>query len=770
MKIAKTLSAPSMMALVIGAFAAFQPGMAVAQDAAAEDTGALEDIVVTAQRRDENIQDVPVSVTAANAESLAAAGITNVSNLNNLSPSISFRSTNIASSTSNIQIRGIGTVGNARTFEGAVGVFIDGVYRTRSGQALSNFLDVAGLQILRGPQGTLFGKNTSAGAVLINSTRPELGAVNGNIEASYGNYDTYLTRGAVNLPVGDMAALRLAAVFQGTGGTWSNPNGGHLNGNDDWGVKGQFLVEPTDSIRVLLIGDYARSKGDCCYATWNSVDGATQPLIDAFTLANGLKLPSKKIGDREAVVNPLTINRSKDYGATLRAEFDIGNGTLASVSAIRGYTLYQLQDADFSGARILDLDENFDSRFRSQELTYSGKIEGGISADYVIGAFYSAERLRMSRNLRWDIQAQTYWDNVFAASSVPAGTANAAPGLFTNEKMGGKVKSLAFFTHWNVNLTDQLSAIVGARYTNERKTGYQFTQNFRDALFDPLALAGVMPGIPYDLKTKNNSLSGTLGLQYKPNEDVNVYATFNRGFKAGGVNLDVNAAGVPGSVVFGSAAILQSPIYKPETINGFELGAKVDWMGGRARTNAAVFYNSIKNLQVAQFLGLQFQIINAPKAKVYGFEIEQTFKLSDALTLNGGVTWLPEANFGAAPILLNLSKRRFSTAPKFAGNLTLSLEQPINDSMALTARVQTLYTSKVFDNPVNDLTQGGYALVNMNLGLKQIDSNWQIEAFMNNVFDKDYTTAHFNTPLQGDDRNAYLGQPRTYGVTLRGRF
>ncbi|HMT43214.1 MAG TPA: TonB-dependent receptor plug domain-containing protein, partial [Chakrabartia sp.] len=266
MKIAKTLSAPSMMALVIGAFAAFQPGMAVAQDAAAEDTGALEDIVVTAQRRDENIQDVPVSVTAANAESLAAAGITNVSNLNNLSPSISFRSTNIASSTSNIQIRGIGTVGNARTFEGAVGVFIDGVYRTRSGQALSNFLDVAGLQILRGPQGTLFGKNTSAGAVLINSTRPELGAVNGNIEASYGNYDTYLTRGAVNLPVGDMAALRLAAVFQGTGGTWSNPNGGHLNGNDDWGVKGQFLVEPTDSIRVLLIGDYARSKGDCCYA------------------------------------------------------------------------------------------------------------------------------------------------------------------------------------------------------------------------------------------------------------------------------------------------------------------------------------------------------------------------------------------------------------------------------------------------------------------------------------------------------------------------
>jgi iron complex outermembrane receptor protein len=150
MRSIKNMSAPSMLALVVGAFASFQPGVAAAQDAANEDTGGLEDIVVTAQRREENMQDVPVAITVANADSLSEAGITNVTNLNALSPSISFRATNMASSTSNIQIRGIGTTGNARTFEGAVGVFIDGVYRTRSGQALSNFLDVVTLQILRG--------------------------------------------------------------------------------------------------------------------------------------------------------------------------------------------------------------------------------------------------------------------------------------------------------------------------------------------------------------------------------------------------------------------------------------------------------------------------------------------------------------------------------------------------------------------------------------------------------------------------------------------
>lgn len=766
-------STTSMLSIAIAVMAGALPGTAAAQDVAtdAQQTSGLGEIVVTAQRRDQNVQDVPVAVTAANADTLAAAGITNVTNLNNLSPSISFRSTNIASSTSNIQIRGIGTVGNARTFEGAVGVFIDGVYRTRSGQALSNFLDVGSLQILRGPQGTLFGKNTSAGAVLIASTKPELGEVSGNFEASYANYDTYLARGAINVPVGETAAVRISGVKSGTDGTMTDPNtGGALNGNDDWGVKGQFYAEASDAFRILLIGDYASSKGDCCYATFDAVPGATQPFIDALSLANGLVPASRDIEDREAVVNPLTINRSKDYGATLRLELDIGNGTLTSVSAVRRYKLFQLQDADFSGATILDLDETFSSRFLSQELTYGGKIEGSLTADYVFGAFYSDEKLTMGRRLRWDTQAQAYWDVVFGGSGVPAGTANAAPGLFSVEGMGGTAKSLAFFTHWNVDLTEKVSAIIGARFTNERKSGFQGTSYFRDGLFDPLALAGVMPGVPYNLKTTNNSLSGTLGLQYKPTDDAMIYATYNRGFKAGGVNLDVNAGGVPGSVVFGSPGIAQSPVYKPETINGFELGAKVDWLDGRARTNVAAFYNTIKDLQVAQFLGLQFQIINAPSAKVYGFELEQIFKLSDAVTFNGGFTWLPEANFGDDAILTNLAGRRFSTAPKFAGNATISVEQPVSDSLAVTARLQTNYTSHVYTNPVNDLTQDGYALVNFNLGLKQIDGDWQIEGWVQNLFDQDYITSHFNTPLQGDDRNAYLGQPRTYGVTLRGRF
>jgi outer membrane receptor protein involved in Fe transport len=176
------------------------------------DPAQVEEVVVTAQRRQQNLQDVPVSVTAAGAAALAAAHVDDVSNIKALSPGVRFTTNYNPAVTSNILVRGVGTVGNSRTFEGAVGVFVDGVYRTRAGQALESFLDVDSLQILSGPQGTLFGKNTSAGAVLMTSASPSITSVRGTYEASYGNYNTGLVKGAVNLPISDKAAFRIAGL------------------------------------------------------------------------------------------------------------------------------------------------------------------------------------------------------------------------------------------------------------------------------------------------------------------------------------------------------------------------------------------------------------------------------------------------------------------------------------------------------------------------------------------------------------------------------
>ncbi len=750
------------------------PAAAFAQDAATQERGAgLGEIVVTAQRRSENIQDVPLSVTAADANTLAEARVINAENINVISPSIRLLSTGSPqSSSTNIQIRGIGTTGASRSFEGAVGVFIDGVYRTRSAQALQNFLDVESVQILRGPQGTLFGKNTSAGALLVTSVRPATEAISGNFEATYGNYDMYLVRGAVNVPISDQAAFRIAAMQTDRDGYLKDVNGGSHNWMKDRSVKAQLLLEPSDGLTLTLIGDYARSTGDCCNGTVDAIDGPTQPLIDALSLANGLLPPtSDDWRDYQSTI-PYSPMKVEDYGGTLIVDIDVGPGTLRSVTGVRRYSMTADQDVDFSGAETMILPETFDSKFFSQDLTYTGKIEGPFNANYVVGAFFSDETIDLTRDLIWQSQAQIFWDTLFGESGVPAGTANAAPGRSSFEIMGGTAKSFALFTHWDVELNDKFNVIAGVRYSRERKTGY-FSEDsyFRDPLFDPLALAGVMPGVPYHEKRTDNAISGTIGIQYRPTYDIMTYLTYNRGFKAGGVNMDVNGAAVPGSVIFGTPGQTGTPLYKPEKVDAFEAGLKMDWLDHRARTNVAIFYNKLSDLQVAQYLGLQFTVLNAPSAKVYGMELEQIFKLNDVITLNAAGTWLPKADFGESALLgAPLSGRRFANAPKLAGNFTVNGEYDLNDAFALTGRIQVQYTSAVFTNTASNARQGGYALLNANIGLKSLSSGVQIEGWVQNLTDKRYLTGHFQTPFQAGDENSYVGAPRTFGVTVRAAF
>lgn len=747
---------------------------AIAQEepeAPLESARTLNTVTVTAQRREEDIQDVPLSVTAADAETLAELRIDNIENIALLTPSISFRQTNIASSTSNIQIRGIGTTGNARTFEGAVGVFIDGVYRTRSGQALSNFLDIDNLQVLRGPQGTLFGKNTSAGALLLTSTAPSFDQVEGFAEGSYGNYNALTLKGAVNLPLADWAALRIGAVHVEQDGYFDNPNGGTVNDIERDGYKATLALQPSEDLSIRLIADYAKQDDECCYGTADDFDGPLQGFVDALSLANGLTPPSHNPSDFEAVTFPATPNEIIDKGATLLIDYETDVGTLKSVTAFRNFAVTQLQDADFSGADILDLDEKFRSDFFSQEFTFSGEVNGAFNANYVLGLYYSDEDLRMGRDLRHGSQAQAYWDVVFGAAGLPAGFADASSGLFTAERFESTSESIALFTHWDFALNDQWNFIVGLRYTEDSKTGSFANPYFRSPL-DPLALAGVMPGLEYDEEFSDDAVTGTVSVQYRPSDDAMLYASYNRGYKAGGVNLDVNAAGVPGN--FGS------PLYAPETIDAYELGAKLDWMNGAARTNVAVFYNDISDLQVAQFLGLQFAIVNSPSAEVFGAEIEQTYAVNEYLIASASATWLETAEFGDDPILGiadptqpelgGLSGRRFSTAPELAAQASLNLDYPLSPGISLTGLAQVQYTDDVFTNTASNLTQDAVTILNANIGLNFEAYDLGVSAYVRNATDETYVTQHFNTPLQDIDRNAYLGAPQTYGLMIRKTF
>ena len=508
-------------------------------------TAGLQEIVVTAQRRPEKLQNVPISITAANAATLAEARVDNVSNIGAISPSITFRVTNIASSSANVVIRGLGTAGISRSFEGSVGVFIDGVYRTRAASALQDFLDIDNLQILRGAQGTLFGKNTTAGALLLASTRPSFTAAAGSFDATYGNYNAYTARASVNVPLASSLALRVSGLSSGNDGFFTDVNTGRrVDGNQTLAGKAQLLWQPSSAVTVRLIGDYSAAHGACCYATERVTAGPTSPLIDALTLGLGNKLPSADPSKFQVSLNTLGYQSTKDAGATLLIDAAVGAGTLKSVTAYRHFDVFQVnEDADFSGADILPYNEDFHSVFASQELTYNTRIPS-LNADLVLGAFGSTEKLKSGRSLFNGLEAQTYWDNVFhSVAGLPFGTANASPGLIDKEALHGSTDSYALFAHGDFKVTDQFSVIAGLRYSIEHKTGSFAYDYFTPNPTSWATLLNLGPAPAYNQGHTDKAVSGTFGLQYKLTGDAMAYATYNRGFKAGGINMDQNAAG-----------------------------------------------------------------------------------------------------------------------------------------------------------------------------------------------------------------------------------
>jgi outer membrane receptor protein involved in Fe transport len=754
------------------ALVAASPGYAQTAPGApkASQPGGLTEVIVTAQRRFQRLQDVPIAITAVGAKQLAVQRVFNIQNIASLTPSIHFGQANLASSGSNIQIRGIGTVGVARSFEGSVGVFIDGVYRTRSGEALTDFLDIDSLEILRGPQGTLFGKNTSAGAILLASTAPKPGSLSGYYDLSYGNYDYYRATGAVNVPVSNDLTVRIAALQTDHDGYIKDLNGGTQNEQRDQAIKAQLLYEPNDEFRLRVIADYAEGKGNCCLGAVVITQGPLAPLVDALTLTNGNKVPPTGFSNYEDSTSSSNATEVRDYGLTILGDWNIGEGTLHSVTGLRKYGLGQYEDADYSGADILSVHETFESDLASQEFTYTGKLDAPVAADYVFGAYASNEAIRIDRSADHGTQAQAFWDALLGAAGVPPAYIDARPGLLEADHLTERAQSYALFTHWTGKLSDQWNVILGLRGTKDIKTGGVSVDYIRDPIFDPFAELAVLPK-PFRAKTDTTGTTGTAGLEYHFDPQAMAYATYNRGYKAGGIILDDLGSGQPAGILFGTPETFSNPTYQPETIDGYEIGAKIDWLGGRARTNGALFYNAIQNLQVAQFIGLRFTVLSAPTATVYGGEFEQTFQLTPEIALTGAGTFLPEASFGDSTLLgPPLSGRRFATAPHFAGQTALQGQHKLTDDLALTGRIQLQYTGEYYTNTDANQTQNGFCLLNLNLGVTSLSRHWTLEAWALNVLDKRYITMHFATPLQTGSYDANVGDPRTFGVTLRGTF
>ncbi len=474
---------------------------AYAQTAQAEEDSGDEPIIVTATLRAMDVQDIPLAVTAVAPEALERQGVNDIKNLASISPSINIQSSQTETQGTSIKVRGVGTTGNNTGLESSVGVFIDGVYQSRPGVALGDLVDIERLEILRGPQGTLFGRNTSAGALNVSTKRPSLSEVEGFANASYGNYNFMNLQAGVSVPITtDVAGLRVSGTWRKRDGYLKTPSGVESNNRDRYMLRGQLYIEPNADVSIRLLADYAKTDEQCCEAVI-----VRETELAPFSAFHGLASDGVDQSGMSALKN-LSINGgpylngSKQWGTSAELKWDLGAAKLTSVTAYRkfdsssttvgGFTANDTytvgNGAPTSRPGILPSGDHI--KTFTQELRLQGTaFNDGL--DWLIGGFYSSEKIRADQTmtLNADFQKTGSAFNFANAAGVNplfaltalgnAGVPVNANGNYAENRFNQDASSWSVFTHNVLNFTDKLSLTVGARYVNETK----------DASFNQLA-------------------------------------------------------------------------------------------------------------------------------------------------------------------------------------------------------------------------------------------------------------------------------------------
>ncbi|QYU69701.1 TonB-dependent receptor [Leptolyngbya sp. 15MV] len=918
-----TTSVSLRAAALAGASLILLPQTALAQDAQGTEQGseATDDrniIVVTAQGREQSLSDVPVAISAVNAETLQNSGANDIRQLNQVAPSLLVSSTG-SEANGSARIRGIGTVGDNPGLESSVPVFIDGVYRSRSGIGLNELGEIDRVEVQRGPQGTLGGRNSSAGLISIYSKAPEF-QFGASGELTYGNYDYMRAGASITGPISDTIAARIDGIWVKRDGFYRDAtNNTDVNDRDRYFVRGQLLFEPTDALSVRLIADYTYRDEKCCAATY--VDSSVNPFIGNLNNPSTPLAPLQPTGNniinvlrdlgqplaafnqgyaRNISVSPgrSFAGETKDYGVSGEINWELGGATLTSITGYRQYRSSQASDTDYGAVDILYRAES-DEAYRqfhtfTQEFRLRGEAFNG-TLDWLIGGFYANEKLTVRDNLRFGTQygrfatCRIISGGGLAGLYSPTSPSCVVPGVGTATIAGATGASgpdivaaftlldglndrgstidtyrqddtnWALFTHNILHITDRLDLTLGLRYTNDKK---DFSATFGndntactqiqglvlDDLASPNATARALAGALIGLGCQGNSTAelngvsisddrkedewtGTAILSYKATNDLLLYASFARGYKAGGFNLDRSALKSPifpfASTPGGAQALVGNLQFDPELVDSYEIGAK--YATGPFSLSVAAFRSEFSNFQLNTFNGTVFivqtvngctgDLVGGPDAdtdlsattgacaagdvgygvRTQGVEVEAQMVPARNFRVAAGMTYAKTkyrsdlvGNSSGAPLdpaLRKLPGDNLSNAPEIVvtGSVTWT---PEIGSSGLTGLVYVDGRMTSDYNTGSDLfpqkEQDGYALFNARVGVRGPDEKWAIELWAQNIFDKDYAQVAFNSPFQAGTTSApfvdpqypggrqifshFLAEPRTYGVTGRFRF
>lgn len=826
-----------------------------------------DEIIVTATRRVESLQDVPIAVTAISPDDLEKQGVVNIQNLTSVAPSFSTSQAQSNSGTVVLRIRGVGTTSNNIGFESAVGVFIDGAYQSRPGIALNEFVDVERLEVLRGPQGTLFGRNTSAGALNIINVRPDLSEAGGFVNASYGNFDHVSLQGALNFPlVEDRLGVRFTGAYRNRDGFVDliDSNGdslGDSNDADQVYFRGQLGFDEK-GVKGRVVVDYSESDSVCCAAI--EVLRSDAEAAGVFT-AVGLgprggqavenfnddpfdnDAAEALIDDRITTQNFRPNPSSEQIGIVGELEIPLGNNVdLIYIGSYREYEAIENSDSGFSGLDVFNiLPSQLDIDTLTQELRVQGEaLDGRLS--WLVGGFYSEEDINSESNLENGDDFDALVGAVFGGAVGPAPLA-----LFTgtdpadvnvNSLFTQDASSWSIFTHNIFEVTDQFNLTFGLRYTDESKTGAflqpAVTNDTCPAAISNAFLGAVPPGAaplapfgpglgggvfalgcfaftaPADLPTtafgiptpttfsedfEDDELIWTVKAGYELTPNINTYASFTHGFKAGGLNLDSTAA-IPNPTTG-----ISDPSFASEEVDAFEIGVKSKLWDDRITLNVAGFFEDFSNFQVLEFTGTQFVTFNVPNAESIGVEIEGTLQATDNLLINGGLTYLqasyPDDCAGAltAVNVLALCGEDLTNAPRTVGILGATYSGDFGNSFGYFLNGQVRYEgdrrtstqaiilpdqadvdAALAAGTLDDLLGAAAPLpfdvqestfkLNLRGGITNEEAGVSLEVWANNLTDQVTRGVTISTPLRAGARTAFIQQPRTFGATIRKNF
>ncbi len=733
----------------------------------------LEEITVTAQKREQSVMDIPMSVSAVSAQALEDNVIRDVFDLRVLAPSLEARTVDPPSQGASFSIRGLGTSVFNMGLEPSVSTFVDGVYRSRSGLiAASNLMDLQRVEILKGPQGTLFGKNSTAGVVQFLTKKPELNTSNGFIEASYNDLSQFVIGGVANIATGENSALRLSANIHNGDGWLDEVNSGEeYNNRDRYSLRGQFLYQPNDQLEVRLIADYAELDENGLWPVRLVNDPNTGAANGPLTTAIGTQLidPANP-SDRRVSSNFISTYEAEDFGLSAEVNYDFGAVTLTSVTAYRDFSDENFKDNDFTGVDILNNRDTLPAvKLFSQEFRLAGQAGANDNISWIVGLYYAEEEITRTREFIWGSQVGVF----------PFG---ATPGRAFFHEFNQDGETLATFAHGTFDVTDRFSVTAGIRWTNDEKEGgmvsqVPFTNAFGLPNSFPLALTH-----DYQASVDEDAVSGTLSGQFDVSDSMMVYATASRGFKAGGISLARDAAGnsaifTPMGPVFGIPA--QDPTFEKETADHIEIGLKTEFDNGRIEVAAWLTEFDDLQQQVLQPDG-SFSVINVDGAESQGIEASGMFNLSDQFSLNASVQYVDSEFADGVGSIAQGGRALGGTPLPFVSDLTatvgLNFDTPISSNgNEFFASGNIFYRSDQVMDVNFGQEESSYALFNLRAGVRLSDGAIEASVWCTNCGDETYSTSNFAIPFDGSvffpaTRWGHLGAPRIFGATLRYNF